>query len=122
MNIRVVKVYAITFGVLGLMGLIDSISSLWIMNVDIISNLIKIILSALLAYAGFVIERNDYANLVLIIIGLILIVMGLTGIVAPTLGGIMPTGITEFEIVFYFVIGSAAIGAVLAEKESALSQ
>jgi hypothetical protein len=109
MNIQLAKIYGILIGALGIVGLFVSGHLFGIMNVDLTLDILRIVLAAYLLYAGFVSKSDRAVNGGLLVVGALYVVMGVVGLADSTLGGMLPAGLTGFDIVFHLLTGALAI-------------
>lgn len=106
---NVSQIYAVIVASLALFGLLSTGHLLELMNVDIAIDLIRVVLAAALIYAGFFSEDEKTAKNALFSVGILYVIMGLFGLVNPTLGGLLPSGLTGFDIGFHLLSGSVAV-------------
>jgi hypothetical protein len=82
---------------------------LGLMNVDSTHSVLRVPLTAALLYAAS--ERSDLklTRSALLGTGLFYIAMGTAGLSDRKVGGALPSGLTNFDIVYHFAVGGAAI-------------
>jgi hypothetical protein len=121
MSKTVAKIYAVLVAGLALAGLFTNGHLFNLMNVDIALDLLRVVLAGGLIYAAFVAKDSHLANTMLLTVGVLYVGMGLLGLVSPTLGGLLPSGLTGFDIAFHLVTGVAAAGVALMERQGKLT-
>lgn len=109
MNIQITKLYAALVGALGVAGLLTNGHLFELMNVDAALDGLRILLAGFLAYAGLIAKSEGLANLGLNIVGALYIGMAMIGLLSPTLGGLLPSGLTGFDIAFHLITGGLAL-------------
>ncbi len=119
MQRTVVRVYGVLIALLAVMGLFVGEGShmLGIMNADMTLDILRIALAAYLLYAGFVAKEGPVVRSALWTVGILYIGMGVLGLIDPKLWGMLPTGLTTFDVGFHLVTGLLAI-AIAAKKET----
>jgi hypothetical protein len=103
-------VLGIVVALLAIAGLFVEGSHLFgIMNVDITLDVLRVVIAIALLVVGFARVRDAAVRAVLIIVGVLYVLMALLAFASTTLFGILPTGLTGFDIGFHLVVGIAAI-------------
>jgi uncharacterized membrane protein len=118
MNVRLTKFYAVLIGALALLGLFVSGHLFQLMNTDILIDVLRVALAGYLVYVGFIVHNERMAATALTVVGALYIVMGLAGLFSPTLGGLLPSGLTGFDIGFHLLTGLLAAGAAMRYADS----
>jgi uncharacterized membrane protein len=113
MNIRLTRIYAVLIGALAILGLSVNGHLFQLMNADIALDVLRVIVAGYLVYVGFIAHNERMASTALTIVGALYIVMGLAGLFSPTLGGLLPSGLTGFDIAFHLITGFIATGAAM---------
>jgi hypothetical protein len=107
---QVVGVVLLLLGVVGLVlgeqRLADSL------NIDIMEDVVHLVTGALLAYVGFAHRDSDVVRNVVGGLGVVFLLVGLIGFIAPTLGGLLPNGLTVVDNLIHLALG--IIGIALA--------
>jgi hypothetical protein len=116
MNLQIARMYAILIGALGIIGLFVSGHLFQITNTDIVLDIARIGLAAFLFYAGFMAKDDKMVNRALSATGILYIGLGILGLITPTIGGLLPTGLTGFDIVFHLATGALAMYAAMAHN------
>lgn len=120
MQRETVKLYAILVTLLAIGGLYVSSGHLFgLMNADPALDWLRVVLAVFLLYVGF---RADDARLVrgsLLFIGALYVGMGILGLLNTTLWGLLPSGLTGFDIVFHLVTGITALGVASSDTRHA---
>ena len=100
------QILGVVVALLAIMGLfINDGHLLGIMNADLALDMLRIALAAALLYVGFGRRDNDAARGVLLFTGVLYIGMGLVGLVNPTIWGLLPNGLTGFDVAFHLITG-----------------
>jgi len=118
MNIQLSRIYAVLIGALAIVGLFVSGHLFQLMNTDIVIDILRVVLAAYLVYVAFIARSERMATTALMIVGALYVVMGLSGLFNSTLGGLLPSGLTGFDIAFHLVTGIVAIGAAMRHADS----
>lgn len=117
MEKQTVKAYGILIAGLAVAGFfVNEGHLLGIMNADTALDWLRVGLAAFLLYVGF---KSDDAALIrgsLLFVGVLYVGMAILGLVDATLWGLLPTGLTGFDIAFHLITGAAALG--VAAKDS----
>lgn len=113
MELQLSRIYGIVIGALALIGLFVSGHLFQIMNTDIAIDILRVVLAAYLLYAGFIAKSESMARSALLFTGILYIALGLIGLVSSTIGGLLPSGLTGFDIVFHLATGALATYAGL---------
>ena len=113
MNLQLTRMYAMLIGGLAVIGIFVHGHLLEIMNTDIALDVIRIALAVYLLNVGFVQKSAEAANMALSLVGVLYVGMGVLGLITPTLGGLLPAGLTGFDIVFHIATGALALGAAI---------
>ena len=69
-----------------------------LMNVDITLDVLRVIIAAALLYVGFGRASAGAVRATIIVVGALYVVMGLVAFADPTLFGLLPTGLSGFDI------------------------
>jgi hypothetical protein len=113
MNKRLAQIYGVVIGLLALIGLFTE-GQLWgLMNMDPALDGLRVILAAALLYVGFRDGHEREASVALTTVGVLCVGMGLLGMADSTLYGLLPSGLTGFDIAFHLVTGAIAAWAGL---------
>lgn len=115
MQRQLAKIFGILVAGLAVFGLFVHDGHLFgFMNADLALDSLRILLAVALLYVGFGRSDADTLRAVLGLTGVLYIGMGLLGMVDATLWGLLPNGLTGFDIAFHLVAGIAATGAAFA--------
>lgn len=112
MQRAVVQTYGVLLGLLGVTGImVTSGHLLGLMNTDMALDVTRIVLAAVLLYLGF--GTNNYGAMrsMLTFIGVLYVGLAVIGLVSPTIGGLLPSGLTGFDIIFHLAAGVIALVA-----------
>lgn len=82
---------------------------LGMMNTDTNHSALRLPLTLALLYAGSSRSGLKTTRYILTGVGALYIVIGLTGTRAKRLGGMLPSGLTNFDIVYHLCVGAAAL-------------
>jgi hypothetical protein len=116
----VARVLGIVVALLALVGFfIEGEHLLGLMNVDIALDVLRVVIAAVLLYAGFGNVRTETVQTILIVVGAMYVLMGLLAFVDPTLFGLLPTGFTGFDIGFHLIVGIGAIVVAVMPQRTA---
>jgi hypothetical protein len=80
-----------------------------LMNVDIALDALRVVIAVALLYVGFARVRASAVKTVIVIVGVVYVLMGALAFADRTLFGLLPTGLTAFDIGFHLVVGIAAL-------------
>jgi hypothetical protein len=118
MEKRLVQVFAVLVAGLAILGLGVSGRHLFnLMNVDLLLDILRVGLAALLIYAGFFTDNALAVKNALLVLAVIYLGLAVLGIMNSTLWGLLPTGLTGFDIAFHLVTGFIGLAAALHIKE-----
>jgi hypothetical protein len=110
MEKQTVKVYGILIAALAVAGLFARDGHLFgIMNADPALDWLRVGLAALLLYAGFKSDDATFIRGSLLFVGVLYVGMAILGLADSKLWGLLPNGLTGFDIVFHLVTGAAAL-------------
>lgn len=118
MKLRFVRVYAALVGGLAILGLFISGHLFGILNVDATLDLVRLLLVIYLAYVAFMSHGDEAVNTALLIVGVFYLGLGALALITPTLGGLLPSGLTGFDIVFHLIGGGPAVYAAGTHNQS----
>ena len=91
---------------------------LGIMNVDLALDVVRIVLAIALLVVGFARVSRGALNAVLVLFGASYLVLGVIGMIDREAFGLLPTGLTTFDLVFHLVVGVAAFVVMFTTKGS----
>lgn len=111
MSLQLTKVFGVVLAVLALIGFTRDGHWLGLMNVDAVMDMLRVVLAAAGLYIGFVSRSFGQARSYLTTVGVLFIAMAVLGLVSPTLFGLLPAGLTGFDIVFHLAAGALAAWA-----------
>lgn len=89
-----------------------------LMNANFALDMLRVVLATALLYAGFGPASAQTIRSVLMFTGVLYIGMALGGLISPTLWGMLPSGLTGFDIAFHLATGAVATGAALATNSN----
>jgi hypothetical protein len=110
------KVYGVLIALLAVVGLFTSGHAFDLMNVDPMLDILRVVLAAVLLYAGFGAAKQDFVRGSLMVVGFLYVGMGVLGLFNSELWGLLPSGLTGFDIAFHLVTGVAALGVAVAKE------
>jgi hypothetical protein len=113
MNLKLTQAYGILIGLLALLGLFTGGHLFGLMNTDAAIDGIRVVLAAVLLYIGFVSKNVRQASTALLVTGVLYLGMAVLGMVDSKLFGLLPSGLTSFDIIFHLVTGAVAAWAGL---------
>jgi hypothetical protein len=103
-------VLGIVIGILAIAGMfVEGRHLMDVMNVDVALDVIRIVLAVALLIVAFARVPHRAVRTVLIVVGVLYVGMGLLAFIDPTLFGMLPTGLTGFDIAFHLIVGAATI-------------
>lgn len=85
---------------------------LGILNVDVPLDVVRTILAIALLVVGFARVPRAALNLVLALLGASYLVLAILGFIDSEVFGLLPTGLTPFDLAFHLVVGAVAIGLI----------
>jgi hypothetical protein len=101
--------FGLTLVLLVLAGFVlDNKHLLKLMNVDVSHSILRIPLAVLLLYGGSK-ASLETTRMILLGVGIFYMIMGATGLADRKVGGALPSGLTDFDIAYHFVVGAGAI-------------
>jgi|GEM_PF-1811035 len=104
------QVLGVVVGLLALVGLfIEGELLLGIMNVDVALDILRAVLAVALIAVGFSTVPTSARQTVILVTGVLYVGLGLVAFADRTVFGLLPTGLTGFDIGFHLVVGIAAI-------------
>ena len=83
---------------------------LGIMNVDVPLDVVRTVLAVALLVVGFARVPRAALNVVLALLGASYLLVAILGFIDVELWGLLPTGLTPFDLAFHLVVGAVAIG------------
>jgi hypothetical protein len=107
-NVQLAKIYAALVGALGILGLFVSGHLFAVTNSDWLLDLVRLALAAYLLYAVYGAKTDSAVNNALLVTGILYIGLAVIGLVSPTLGGLLPSGLTGFDVAFHLITGALA--------------
>ncbi len=112
MQKQVVRIYAVLIGLLAVVGFFVPNGSYMfgIMNADTALDWLRLLLALFLLYVGFGSNNAALVRIGLWTTGVLYIGLGLLALFDNTLWGILPTGLTGFDVGFHLVTGLLAVG------------
>jgi hypothetical protein len=110
----IARVLGVVVAVLAIAGFFVEGEHLFgLMNVDIALDVTRVLIAAALLIVGFARVPMAAVRAVLIVVGAMYVLMGLVAFADPTLGGILPTGFTAFDIGFHLIVGIGSLAVAL---------
>jgi Na+/phosphate symporter len=116
-NLQLVRMYGILIAALAVLGLFVNNHLFQLMNTDIALDGFRVLLAGFLLYVGFVSKDKQLVHNALLGTGILYLGMGLLGLITPTFGGLLPTGLTGFDVVFHLVTGALATVVAMSSNE-----
>lgn len=111
MHKQAVKIYGILIALLAVGGFFVTDGHLFgIMNADAALDWLRALLAVFLLYVGYKVTDDGFLRGTLMFVGVLYVGMGLLGIADSELWGLLPNGLTGFDIAFHLVTGAAALG------------
>lgn len=107
---------------LALVGLVSGDRQmLGFLNVDLALDLSRVGLAALLLYAVYMARSDGAQRLSLMILGGIYLGLGTAGLFSPTIGGLLPSGLSTFDIAFHLIAGLFALNVAVRREHASAS-
>lgn len=113
MSIRLVRIYGVLIAALAVAGLFVHGHLFGLMNVDPTLDALRVVLAVVLLYIGFGVRDVNSAHAALLGVGILYVGMAVGGLVSSTIGGLLPSGLTGFDIAFHLIAGIVATAAGL---------
>lgn len=111
---RLAQILGIVVLALALVGLLSGDAKLFgVMNSDLALDLLRLPIAAALLYVGFGTRDNGTINTVIMTVGILYIGMGPIGLISPQFFGMLPNGLTGFDVAFHLVTGILGVMAGL---------
>lgn len=119
MERNLVRIFAVVVTILAVVGLIAGEGHLLgMMNVDMTLDILRVGLAAVLIYAGFFSDSQQMTKWTLLLFAVLYLGMGALGLFDMKLWGMLPAGLTTFDVVFHLVAGLIAVVAGLRIKDT----
>jgi hypothetical protein len=97
---------------LGITGLLAGDKQLFgFINVDILLDISRIGLAGLLLYAVYANRGDNFTRTTLFIFAGLYLIIAIGGMISPTMGGLLPSGLSGFDILFHLTAGLIALYA-----------
>lgn len=113
----VARVLGVVVALLAVVGFfIEGDHLMGIMNVDIALDLLRTVLAIALLGVGFSRASIGATRAVVAIVGVLYVGMGFLALLDRTLFGLLPTGLTDFDLGFHLVVGIAALALAIFAK------
>jgi hypothetical protein len=116
MQKKVAQVYGILIAFLAVAGLMTNGHLFELMNVDGFLDVLRIALAVALLAVGFGAASLTAARSVLSFTGILYLGMALVGLFDSKFFGLLPSGLTGFDIAFHFITGAFATWAAFASE------
>lgn len=115
-----VQLFAVVVAVLAVVGLLTVGRQLFgVMNVDIFLDILRVGLALYLIYAGFYAARNEHTiHNALWTVAVAFLGLSLLGMLDAQLWGLLPAGLSGFDIAFHLTGGLLGLIAAAAMKEN----
>jgi hypothetical protein len=88
-------------------------------NVDLPLDILRIVIAVALLWVGFARVSRAALSAVLAVVGIMYVLMGVLALVDDTLFGLLPTGLTTFDVVYHIVAGLLALVAAFVPGRAA---
>jgi hypothetical protein len=114
MKRQVLKMYALLIAALAVAGFFVNDGHLFgIMNADTALDWLRLILALGLLAIAFRRSDEGAVRTGLITVGVLYVGMGLLGLVDPQLMGLLPNGLTGFDVAFHLITGVVALAVAV---------
>ena len=122
MQKRLVQLFAVAVTFLGIAGLFVEDGHLFdVMNANILLDILRLGLAGFLIYAGFFSDNARTKRNALILFTVMYLVIGIVGLIDSEAWGLLPTGLTGFDIFFHIAGGVVSGIAVMTISEKRLN-
>jgi hypothetical protein len=118
MQQQTAKVYGILIALLAVLGFVTDSPTFGFMNTDNVLDFLRVVLAVVLLYAGFKSDSESFIRGSLVFVGVLYIGVGVLGLMSSTVWGLLPNGLTGFDILFHLVTGIVA--ALVGMKSAAI--
>lgn len=103
---------------LGLVGLLAGEKQLFdFLNVDIVLDITRLVLAALLLYAVYGARNSDTIRGSLVIFAMAYLGLGILGLIDRDVFGALPHKLSTFDIVFHLVAGLGVLGIAMGKGD-----
>lgn len=109
MNKMAAKVFGLVILLLAVVGVFVSGRLFSVVNVDIALDLVRFGLAAALLYVGFSKASEDTASGAVMAVGILYVGLVLPGMLSREVFGLLPSGLTGFDLLFHIVAGITAV-------------
>lgn len=117
---NVARILGVVVALLAVVGFfVEGEHLLEFMNVDIAIDILRTVLAVALLAVGFSSASFTATRAVVAIVGVLYIGMGALGLADRTLFGMLPTGLTDFDLGFHLVVGVLALALAIFARERA---
>jgi hypothetical protein len=119
MQKRLVQMFAVVVAFLGVAGLFVESGHLFdLMNANIALDILRLGLAAYLIYAGFFTDSARIIKSALLTFTMLYLGLAVLGMIDSRIWGLLPAGLTGFDIAFHLVAGLVAGAAAMSIKEN----
>lgn len=108
MQKQAAKIYGVLIALLAVLGFVTDSPTFGFINTDNVLDFLRVALAAMLLYAGFKSNDDNFIRGSLVFVGVLYIGVGVLGLLNPTVWGILPSGLTGFDILFHLIAGIIA--------------
>lgn len=109
MQKRMAQIFGVLVAGLAVLGFFVEDGHLFgLMNANILLDVLRVGLAAALLYVGFGSAPAERIRGVLMFTSVLYVGMGVLGLISSTLWGLLPAGLTGFDIVFHLTTGLLA--------------
>ena len=109
MQKQAAKIYGVLVALLAVLGFVTDSPTFGFMNTDNVLDLLRVILAVALLYAGFKSRSSTFIQSSLVFVGVLYIGIGILGLLSSTTWGLLPNGLTGFDILFHLAAGVVAL-------------
>jgi hypothetical protein len=118
MQKQTAKTYGVLIALLAVLGFVTDSPTFGFINTDNVLDMLRVVLAAMLLYAGFKSDNENFIRGLLVFVGVLYIGMGVLGLLDSKLWGLLPSGLTGFDVLFHLVTGIVA--ALVGMKATAI--
>lgn len=109
MNKTTAKILGFVILGLAVLGLFTDGRLFELMNVDIALDLVRFGLAGALLYVGFSKASEETASGAVMAVGVLYVGLAILGLLSREIFGLLPSGLTGFDLAFHAVVGIAAV-------------
>lgn len=122
MQKRMAQMFAVVVAFLGIAGLFVEDGHLFnLMNANIVLDILRLGLAGVLIYAGFFTNSARAIRTALMVFAMLYLGLAVAGLIDSEVWGLLPSGLTGFDIIFHLMGGAVGLAAAMMIKENRTS-